>query len=86
MRRDFLEAKTIHVMWEVAEREAHRIGRVLEANLNVSFEQEESGFKLAYLWYKNVAEGLKCQEVEEIIKKINTARSCKIKEWVDAVD
>jgi hypothetical protein len=81
-----VEAMTSQVMWEVAEREAHRIGKVLEANIKVGYEEEESGFKRAYRWFKGVAEWVKCQDVQDIIRKIKNARTIKIKEWVDAVD
>ena len=47
MRVTFEEAKTLQGMWKVAEREAHRIGRVLEANHKVGYEEEEAGFKRA---------------------------------------
>jgi hypothetical protein len=33
-----------------------------------------------------VAEGVKCQDGEEIIRKIKNAKTVKIKEWIDAVD
>jgi hypothetical protein len=82
----FVKAMTLQGMWEVAEREAHRIGRVLKANHKVGYEEEEAGFKRAYSWFKNVAEVVKCEDFEEIIRKIQNARTNKIKEWVDAVD